>query len=229
MIRSLCAVTAVGVFAFSANAASIFLTYADPPGELSVHHETAGPGGSFSTLTVGTQVDLAIDLTDFGMGEVDFLGATFNKTVNIGSVTEVQPGLFIANATDGFFEFLDGDNNFIAGGTYGLGGASGAAFILTASGNLTANASFVGGDLEYTVGSFLQGILDAENLTIDVGSADASWTLTAITPDAFVTNEGFFSTFDSNGSFTGTIETIPAPGAVALLGLGGLAATRRRR
>jgi len=229
MIRSLISLTALGALACSANAASIFLEYADPAGELSVMHTTAGPGDMVSTLSVGTQVNLEIDLSEFGMGAVMFAGATLNKTVNLGPVNEVQPGVFISDATNGFFEVLDGANNLIIGGQYGLNGTSGAAFVLTQSGSLTANASMVGGVLDYEIGSFLQGILDAENLVIDPSVADASWTLTAITPDAFITNDGFFGDFDANSSFSGTIHTIPAPASVAMLGLGGLAAARRRR
>ncbi|MDX9910932.1 MAG: PEP-CTERM sorting domain-containing protein [Phycisphaerales bacterium] len=37
------------------------------------------------------------------------------------------------------------------------------------------------------------------------------------------------STFDQNINFQGTVSAVPAPGALALLGLGGLVAGRRRR
>lgn len=38
-----------------------------------------------------------------------------------------------------------------------------------------------------------------------------------------------FNSFSANSSFTGNTETVPTPGSLALLGLGGLIAARRRR
>jgi len=229
MKRILSSLAAIGAVTCSASAASIFLEFADPPGELSVAYTTAGPGEMFGTLAVDTAVDFEIDLTEFGMGAVEFVDAQFIHTVNIGQVVEPVPGTFVAQATSGMFEFLDSGGNLILSGAYGQGGTSGAVFVLSQSGGLTANASFVGGELSYMVGDFLQSVLDDNNQVLDFSSADAAWTLTGITPGVTVTDEGFFSSFDSNGSFSGTIATIPAPASVALLGLGGFAAARRRR
>ncbi|MEQ9616835.1 MAG: MYXO-CTERM sorting domain-containing protein [Phycisphaerales bacterium] len=226
---SVLSLAAIGTIAGAADAAAIFLEYADPPGELSVVHTTAGPGQMTSTLTVSTNVNLEIDLSAFGMGATTFMNATINKTVSLGQVNEVAPGVYLADATEGFFEFLDSNNNLIVGGTYGLNGTSGAAFVLSQSGSLTTNASMVGGILEYEVGAFLQGILDANNQVLDLSAADASWTLTGISPGTDVTDEGYFADFNSNGSFSGSIHTIPAPATAAMLGLAGLAGSRRRR
>lgn len=224
----------------------VSFTYADPSGELSVVHTEGGLGDLGSTITVSTNVDLEIDLTGIGGGVLNFDNVRIEKTVQLGEVTEVAPGMFLADAFNGHFDFFDtnvvaaglpgelilsGDYGFFGGGEKfggGPGDSFGAAFILTESGVLTANDSFVGGSLEFSLGTQLANLFAADNLSVG-DDRDASWTLTNITPDAAVNQFGFFSSFDADGAFTGSFNVVPSPGSVALAGIGGLMFLRSRK
>ena len=82
-------------------------------------------------------------------------------------------------------------------------------------------------ELDFTPGPALQ------NIGIDVLFAqDAVFTLTDLDfdddGDGFNNGEDSMSGFAANSAFTAT-GFVPSPGAIALLGLTGLAAVRRRR
>lgn len=208
---------------------TVSMTYADPSGELSVNHVTGGMGDSSSTVTVDTIVDFTVDLTGLGGSAITFMGASFVKTVDVGTVTQVAPGMFVSNAFNGSFTVTDSDENVIISGTYGTtDGSNGAVFILTESGSLTANDSFIGGSLEFTLGAQLADLLGDSGLSVG-DDRDASWTLTNITPDVGLTQFGFFDNFDADGAFTGSFNVVPNPGSVALAGIGGLMFIRSRK
>lgn len=219
----------------SFNPGVISMTYADPAAEQSVVHTTGGMGDSSSTVTVNTNVVLEFDLSGIGGGTEVFANTRIDKVVSVGTVNEVSPGVFIADAFDGMFTFTDtkgtadvSDDEVILTGNYGTtAGSSGAVFILSESGNLTANDSFVGGSLELGIGPALASILGPGFTVGD--DRDASWTLTNITPDASVNEFGFFNDFFADGAFTGSFNVVPNPGSVALAGIGGLMLIRSRK
>lgn len=78
----------------------------------------------------------------------------------------------------------------------------------------------------------------AADLTFGWGNSSGTWTFTgsaAVSGDAGTYNVSVFQSFDDfspdpDSVFqSGTITLIPTPGSAAILGLGGLAAVRRRR
>ncbi len=215
----------------------VSFTYADPSNEQSVVYVEGGAMDAGGTLTVNTNVDLEIDLSGIGGGVLLFENASIDKTVQLGTVNTVSPGIFIAPAFNGEFEFMDtmgtadpADDVLILRGTYGsaVQGSVGAAFILTESGTLTTNDSFVGGSLVFELGPALTALFAPDGLSIG-DDRDASWTLTNITPDAAVNAFGFFTSFTADGAFTGSFNVVPSPGSVALAGIGGLMLFRTRK
>ena len=139
-----------------------------------------------------------------------------------------------ANEAAGSFEFrlANGDTllsaTIVAGSFSALGtqGAWGTAAGLAATDNATAHVEHVwnGPDLPaYGLfhGAHSQGIDDAAfTFTFLQNAAGAP----GVGLDGEVPGQWF-----AEGSYSGTANFVPAPGAMALLGLGGLAMARRRR
>jgi hypothetical protein len=128
-------------------------------------------------------------------------GVLPGTTFNGGGAT----GLSIDNVT-----FADA-----FGGQFGRADANGAAFVLV-SWTTTIESGNVGDTLSYSADKRSLGTTAA--LTVASGGAFAP---------PFVTNN-----FQTNADFevvSDRVQIVPTPGALALLGLGGLAAGRRRR
>ena len=151
-------------------------------------------------------------------GELELLGTADYQSIATSNfeLTEFQ---FIGgvNQVGGvvFFDFFD------AGGSY----IDSAGVQLSEAGNflwtITLNTTF-----DIADGGFVQMYVDDENLAGAGSTAGGQWFLTdagATIGDALAADAG--TSFD----YTVALSTVPAPGAAALLGLGGIAATRRRR
>ncbi len=218
--------------AASANGA-IFTTYQDPAGDRELKYFAPTDGDIYGSLLIDTAIDFQVDLTEEGLGVLTFPGATITKTAAVSDVTELVPGtIFAAEVFNATFEIRDADDNLILAGTYGNAAEKpfGADLtMLTTSATLNANSTAPGGSLEYTVGDAIASALATQGLVAG-GAVDAAWTITAIT--STVINEGgFFTDFEANSAFTGTLEVlpVPTPGAVGLAALAGIAGVRRRR
>lgn len=112
-----------------------------------------------------------------------------------------------------FFDFFDAGGNFVDG--FGVALSQAGNFIWTIT---------IGGGVEAAAGGFVQ-------MSIDTGgfvNGNGQWFLSdgvAAVGDALAEDAGGGNNF--NFGITGT--EVPAPGAFALLGLGGMVASRRRR
>lgn len=216
----------------SANGA-IFTTYQDPAGDRELKYFAPTGAELFGSLLLDTTIDFQVDLTEEGLGVLTFPGATITKTAAVSDVTELVAGtVFAAEVFNADFEIRDAGNNLILSGSYGYAGEKpfGADLtMLTTSATLNANSTAPGGSLEYTVGDAISTALASQGLVAG-GAVDAAWTITAITSTE-INEGGFFTDFEANSAFSGTLEVlpVPTPGAIALAGLGGLAAIRRRR
>lgn len=139
-----------------------------------------------------------------------------------------------ANEAAGSFEFRTASGDvllsatIVAGSFSALGtqGAWGTAAGLAATDNATAQVEYVWNGPDLPAYGLFHG---AHSQGID----DAAFTFTYLQNAAGAPGVGLDSELPgqwfSEGSYSGTANFIPTPGAMALLGLGGLAMARRRR
>ncbi|MGQ0627102.1 MAG: PEP-CTERM sorting domain-containing protein [Phycisphaerales bacterium] len=110
-----------------------------------------------------------------------------------------------------------------------LPGASNAiAFTMSDDGSLVGGYSFFGFEATATLWSQALGTVDLNTylptLGVDLTGWELDYTRDISSDGTTIVGEGLF-----NGEPRGWVVTIPAPGATAMLGLGGLMAVRRRR
>jgi hypothetical protein len=153
------------------------------------------------TINMGVGVPLGTQTTTFAN---NFVGAPTN--VRSGPLT-INPGTFPGGAP--------------GGATSTIPNAFGQVIMFTnpyiyTGGNLLVEIRHTGSNITNPLNSFLDAIP-----TTAPGYGTAYWSATATT---------FAATTGAQATFTVTnLVTIPAPGAAAVLGLGGLLAARRRR
>ncbi len=139
----------------------------------------------------------------------------------VGGVNAAQTDPFLPPNPGGvvFFDFFDAGGNFVDG--FGVNLSQAGNFIWTIN---------ISSEVAVAAGGFVQMAFDDENLFGAGAATRAQWFVTA---DAATVGNNLNAEFTSplgNGlhhAFEMTL--IPAPGAVAIMGLGGLMAARRRR
>lgn len=140
-----------------------------------------------------------LNLLTPGLAAPDFANATFSLSP-VAAVPAGPPGFY--NTGPGAVSFFDAFNNPLLTITFGSGSLNTAIF---GASDFSANNVVFSGP-----------ILGGATLSDEAFSF------------AFANQVGTPSAFTATSSFTSS-ATIPAPGAFALVGLGGLAAFRRRR
>jgi hypothetical protein len=152
------------------------------------------------------------------------------QTINVDDYQSIAPGgglmaefQFVGGVTVAggamFFDFFD------AGGTL----VDGFGVLLPQAGNFIWTINITNNDVAFAGSGFVQASIDDDGA---IGPATGgSWFLTA--DDATVGDNllsaGFGSPLGADLNHAFQINAIPAPASAALLGLGGLAAVRRRR
>ncbi|MEM8834697.1 MAG: hypothetical protein AAGD00_02645 [Planctomycetota bacterium] len=224
-----CAACALGATA-SAEAGLFFFTFDDPSTPLETTFTFGDVEGNNGSITYDATVPLtlAIDGSDAGMGvsEVE-ANLTMSLVIDAAMVSE-SPFLFALGTISGTFEFTrvsDGESILSAQVNEGLVNAAGT------SGSFFSNSTIdqdEQGDLglDFTAGPVLQDMLGEALELFPI--YDASFTLTNIRDTGDVDNNGN-TLYAANTAFTATSNSIPAPGAVALVGIAGLCAAPRRR
>lgn len=153
--------------------------------------------------------------------------------INYAGSTQIAPGIFTHSyALNGTFEFSN-----LNGVLLRVEIANGAMVALGGQATWGSTDTILGSDLPGSVTyTWFGGDLPAYGVFngSSVGPDDASFTLTflqsaagmgvALDPFNYPSAE-----WRSEGSFSGTAFFVPAPGATALLAMGGLVAIRRRR
>lgn len=213
--------------------AAVTFSFADPaPGKQLRHTSNGGlPGsGSLSYDTSATTgvIRFIVGSNDGSVPTTVFANARMDMSIEVGLATPI-PGGFMAPLSGSFRIFNASTGLDILTGSFGYAGPGGTAVVFGPSGALITN-SIVPNDLVYTAGPELTALLPSGQVLAPL--FDAVFTLTDIAQiggGPFVNPNGEVASFDANASFSGTSELIPTPGALALLGLGGLVGLRRRR
>lgn len=218
-MKTVFCVTALGLALAAASQASAALVVTE------VHSNGSGnttyQADWFEITNTGAS---AVDITGW---KVDDSSAAFGSAVALRGVTSIPAGASVV-----FFEGNTSGSNdatiqsaFIAAW---FGGSAPAGFLIGAYGGSGIGLS-TGGDavnIYDAVGTLIHGVTFGANspgVTFDntTGASGAITTFSAV---------GVNGAFNSvTGSEVGSPGLVPAPGAAALMGLGGLLAARRRR
>lgn len=191
------------------------VTYADLNGNFT----GTGPGtGNFnavavaggllnSSMTASRLVPVLGD-AEFSPGFVAAANpANFTISINTNTITLAGTGSFAVTDVDG--DTITGN---IAGDWENIGG-----FFMAFNGTLS-NVQFTGTSFDGEIGAFS---------TIFAGGPPFDGAIVQLTSTLSVPGGGFGAIV--NAATSGTLQIVPAPGAIALLGLGGLVVSRRRR
>ena len=228
--RSACA-AAVAVAAACASAnAGLSFSFADPvPGRqlTNLQANQAGAGTGVMSYDQFASLTLLVD----GSDEANPFTAIFsnarmemNMTVFAGTTVG---GIFSAPVS-GFFRIFDSNT----GADILRGDASGGAFLRYSNASslqLSSDSGFA-----YTFGAALNATLAANGNagSTPIDPQDGVFTITdaiAQGGGSIIGSGGVVKSFSANTSFSGTVATaVPAPGAVALVGLAGMLSRRRR-
>lgn len=210
--------------------AGLAFSFADPtPGKQlhNVQDNHAGAGTGLMTYDQDAAITFLVDgSTEANPFTTSWTNARMemNMTVFTGSTSA---GVFSAPVS-GFFRIYDANT----GATIVRGDATGGAFLRFAGTSTILLSSDSG--FAYTFG---QALIDALAFYGNAGSSpfdpqEGSFSLTdavAVNGGDIIGEGGVVQSFDANASFSGNTETIPAPGALALLSVAGLVSARRRR
>jgi MYXO-CTERM domain-containing protein len=220
---------AVAAACASANAGLSF-SFADPvPGRqlTNVQANQSGPGTGVMSYDQFAALTFLIDGSDEANPfTAIFSNARMEMNMSIGQGATVG-GIFSAPVT-GFFRIWDANT----GQDILRGDATGGAFLRYANASSLQLSSDTG--FAYSFGAALNSTLAANG---NAGSApinpqDGVFTITdalASGGGSIIGAGGVVKSFSANTSFSGTVATaVPAPGAMALVGLAGLLARRRR-
>jgi len=206
-IQALCAVGAIAIVASSASA-SLRITEA---------MSSSGSGGTADWFEVTNYGSSAIDISGYRMDDNSFNFANSVALLGITSIAAGETVIFVEGGTDGFQTFWGGLSGVQIGSYSGSGvsfSSSGDGVVLFTSGGVEATA-------RATFGAATTGSSFYFDQSSNVGIVSTVGTI------------GTQVTFATTGSpvnvgSLGTAIGIPGPGALALLGVAGLAARRRR-
>ncbi|MBX9736815.1 MAG: hypothetical protein K2X32_07805 [Phycisphaerales bacterium] len=228
MTRSIAlALTTALTLAAAANA-SVTFQFADPAGGSQLTNVANGGGAGLGLMTYDTSanIDFFVDGSGAGLLSPSFLGAHLEIAFTLGAGV-VLPGGTIQIPVTGTFTVYQGTGmsrvNILTGTT--LPSGSGAFF------QVGSTQSILFSDPEgfaYTAGPALTPFLAGNSL---IDPQEAVFTVTDLTLSSAASllgAGGVVNSFTANTSFSGNAN-IPTPGAMALVGVGGLLAARRRR
>lgn len=236
MTRALVAAAGIATCAATAHGA-IFFTFSDPVGARQVTY-SENPGSMFGSMSYSSDavVNLIVDGSEEGMPAALVYETRLEMNISVGQATALPnaPGAFASPLFGNFIFYQQfGGPAFATGDPRGeeeiLRGTFDSAIMLTVGGAgalITTSENQFG--LSYTASGALLDQINAVGIPQLFGFKDAVFTLTDVLPTLSIGDSGRLTDFTANAAYTGTAE-VPAPGAVGLLALSGLAAARRRR
>lgn len=212
------ALGAIGAIAVVASSAHAYLRVTEAM-------SSSGTGGTNDWFEVTNYGSSAVDVTGFKMDDNSF---NFANSVLLNGITSIGAGesvIFVESTSSSFdvasFQTFWGGLSGVQIGFYNGSGA-GVSFSSNGDGVVVFNASGAEMTARATFGAATSGSSFYFDLTPNTGIVSTVGTI------------GTQVTFATTGSLvnTGSLGTaigIPAPGAVALLGIAGLVGGRRRR
>ncbi|MCG3122637.1 MAG: hypothetical protein GIKADHBN_01029 [Phycisphaerales bacterium] len=204
--------------------ASIAFSFADPPNgrQLTNVKDGVAPGISLMTYDMGAPLVFYVDGTEESLGVLTFGNARMELRF------ELSPAVTIGGVTTapvaGFFRVFNADS----GQDIVTGRSNDGAFVRVAGTNSILFSSPDG--FTYAEGpELISWLPSGQTLAAD---QEAVFTLTDVLVaggGSMFAAGGVFKDFAANASFSGTSALVPAPGAIALAGIGGLLVARRKR
>ncbi len=227
-MHKISAVAVAAVAGLSAVAsADLTFQFADPVNGrqlTNTQNNIAGPGTGQITYDQNAQINFLVDgSTEPAPFAASFGNARMEMDLVIGTAVAVAPGLFSAPVS-GFFRIWD----FTSGQTILRGDATGGSFIRFGGTSSILFSDITG--FQYTFGAPLQALLNPGRGPIN--PQEGTFTITDVLTNpaggGLIGPGGVIRSFSANSSFSGN-SAVPTPGALALMGLGGLVVGRRRR
>ncbi|MDX2132461.1 MAG: PEP-CTERM sorting domain-containing protein [Planctomycetota bacterium] len=215
---------AIALAGVAAAQASVAMSFADPIPGRQLSNLANGAGAGVGLLRYDQTVPLTFLFDGAGGGFVDhvFTDARMELTMSLGAATTIA-GVTTAPVSGSFtiFDMSSGMRRDIVTGT-----AAAGTFVRISN---TNSLLFSDPTFSYAAGPALVDIVGPITF---LDPSEGVLTLTSVVTDgggSFINPDGTFKSFEANASFTGNAEAVPAPGAIALAGLGALCVARRRR
>lgn len=221
------ALTTVLALAAGANA-SVTFQFADPTGGNQLTHVANGAGVGLGQMTYDTSanIDFFVDGSGQALPSPSFLGAHMEVNFVLGTGV-VLPGGTIQIPVTGTFTIYQGQGmtrvDILTGTT--LPSGTGAFFQVGSTQSILFSDT---NGFSYTAGAALTPFLNGNSFVNPQEAVFTVTDLTLTTAASLLGANGVVNSFTANTSFSGN-AAIPTPGAMALLGLGGIVAVRRRR
>ncbi len=231
MYRTITALGAAIGLPCAAASGAIFFTFQDPGPEREITIQENQDDSLTFSYSFDNLVSLFItsDAGEIANTTFDQTRVTMNLTTSTAPIVD-QPDLLVTELS-GEFVFTDvsgarGDDEGVTILTGVFDEAVATLLMGQFMGQIEASGSASGdstvGSLQLIAGDALLALLEPGEVL--GGRQTSSFALSELTGE----DEDPF-TLTGSAAFTGSSEVIPAPGAFSLLGLGGLAAMRRRR
>lgn len=218
---------AMAAFALAGAAqADLAFSFADPGlGIRPVTNVANGGGAGIGLISYNMAVPISF-IVDGSSEPVAFQNTFTNAHLELNlkiSAAVTAGGVTTANV-DGYFIVTDSGGNMILRGDSMTG-----SFVRVGGTNSILFSDQTG--FAYTFGSALNALLAPGRVPANPQEAVFTLTniLTAGGAPLFDPITKIFNDFSANSSFTGNTAVVPTPGSLALVGLGGLIAARRRR
>lgn len=222
---------ALSCSAAHAGLTGLAFSFSDPvPGRQLSHVQANQAGAGTGVMSYDQSAALAFYVDGSSQAnpfDAIFANARMEMSMIVSAGSTVG-GVFSAPVA-GFFRIFDATT----GQDIVRGDATAGAFLRVAGTSSLLLSSDSG--FQYTFGSLLQSVLASSGNagTSPFDPQEAVFTITdalAVGGGSIIGSGGVVRSFSANASFSGNTQTVvPAPGALALLGLAGFAAGRRRR